>query len=157
MTIVRIYRSVQSSPNLCVNYFSVPESLKVVLAASRVSPDEAEDAGGLTPGKDDNEVWRNPAPQIMPFLGLTEHSAWIKIVRSSRPSLQSSSIRFFSDNPIHRKDDLRLRIQQRIRKPEVSRKYLVYFADATPIYQVEGEILADSYLALEKEITKSEN
>ncbi|MBR6414289.1 MAG: hypothetical protein IKS21_06745, partial [Oscillospiraceae bacterium] len=45
---------------------SVPESLKVVLAASRVSPDEAEDAGGLTPGKDDNEVWRNPAPQIMP-------------------------------------------------------------------------------------------
>ena len=52
---------------------SVPESLKVVLAASRVSPDEAEDAGGLTPGKDDNEVWRNPAPQIMPFLGLTEH------------------------------------------------------------------------------------
>ena len=52
---------------------SVPESLKVVLAASRVSPDEAEDAGGLTPGKDDNDVWRNPAPQIMPFLGLTEH------------------------------------------------------------------------------------
>ena len=85
------------------------------------------------------------------------HSAWIKTVRSSRPSLQSSSIRFFSDNPIHRKDDLRLRIQQRIRKPEVSRKYLVYFADATPIYQVEGEILADSYPALEKEITKSEN
>ena len=55
------------------NRTSVPESLKVVLAASRVSPDEAEDAGGLTPGKDDNEVWRNPAPQIMPFLGLTEH------------------------------------------------------------------------------------
>ena len=25
------------------------------------------------PGKDDNEVWRNSAPQIMPFLGLTEH------------------------------------------------------------------------------------
>ncbi|MBR6412999.1 MAG: hypothetical protein IKS21_00120, partial [Oscillospiraceae bacterium] len=50
------------------NVSSVPESLKVVLAASRVSPDEAEDAGGLTPGKDDNEVWRNPAPQIMPFL-----------------------------------------------------------------------------------------
>ncbi|MBR6414333.1 MAG: hypothetical protein IKS21_06970, partial [Oscillospiraceae bacterium] len=48
------------------NNASVPESLKVVLAASRVSPDEAEDAGGLTPGKDDNEVWRNPAPQIMP-------------------------------------------------------------------------------------------
>ncbi|MBR6413135.1 MAG: hypothetical protein IKS21_00810, partial [Oscillospiraceae bacterium] len=35
-------------------FASVPESLKVVLAASRVSPDEAEDAGGLTPGKDDN-------------------------------------------------------------------------------------------------------
>ena len=52
---------------------SVPESLKVVLAASRVSPDEAEDAGELTPGKDDNEIWQNSAPQIMPFLGLTEH------------------------------------------------------------------------------------
>ena len=60
-------------PDLCFRCSSVPESLKVVLAASRVSPDEAEDAGGLTPGKDDNEVWRNPAPQIMPFLDLTEH------------------------------------------------------------------------------------
>ena len=44
-----------------------------VLAENRASPDEAEDAGGLTLGKDDNEVWRNSAPQIMPFLGLTEH------------------------------------------------------------------------------------
>ena len=44
-----------------------------VLAENRASPDEAEDAGGLTLGKDDNEVWRNSAPQIMPFLCLTEH------------------------------------------------------------------------------------
>jgi hypothetical protein len=61
----------EPGPNIF--YSSVPESLKLVLAASRVSPDEAEDAGGLTPGKDDNEVWRNPAPQIMPFLDVTDY------------------------------------------------------------------------------------
>ena len=34
---------------------------------------EAEDAGGLSPAKDDNEGWRKQTPQIMLFLGVTDY------------------------------------------------------------------------------------
>jgi hypothetical protein len=34
---------------------------------------KAEDAGGLTPAKDDNEGWRKQMPQIMQFLGVADY------------------------------------------------------------------------------------
>jgi len=37
------------------------------------SSDEAEDAGGLTPAKDDNKVWRKQTPRMIKVLGLTDY------------------------------------------------------------------------------------
>ena len=37
------------------------------------SSDETEDAGGLTPAKDDNEVWRKQTLRIIKVLGLTDY------------------------------------------------------------------------------------
>ena len=44
--------------------------------------------------------------------------------------------------------DLRLRIQQRIRKPEVGELFVVYLADSTRLYQNEDGFFASSYLAI---------
>lgn len=44
--------------------------------------------------------------------------------------------------------DLLLRIQQRIRKPEVGELFIVYFADSTQLYQNEDVYMVGSYLAL---------
>ena len=44
--------------------------------------------------------------------------------------------------------DLRLRIQQRIRKPEVDELFIVYLADGTQLYQNEDGYFASSYLAI---------
>lgn len=44
--------------------------------------------------------------------------------------------------------DLRLRIQQRIRKPEVDVLFIVYLADSTRLYQNEDGYFASSYLAI---------
>ena len=44
--------------------------------------------------------------------------------------------------------DLRLRIQQRIRKPEVYELFIVYLADGTQLYQNEDGYFASSYLAI---------
>lgn len=44
--------------------------------------------------------------------------------------------------------DLRLRIQQRIRKPEVDELFVVYLADRTQLYQNEDGYFANSYLAI---------
>ncbi len=44
--------------------------------------------------------------------------------------------------------DLRLRIQQRIRKPEVDELFIVYLADSTRLYQNEDGFFASSYLAI---------
>ena len=44
--------------------------------------------------------------------------------------------------------DLRLRIQQRIRKPEVGELFVVYFADSTQLYQSEDGYIVSSYLAI---------
>ena len=65
----------------------------MVLAASRISTDKAEDAGGLSPVKDDNAEWRDPAQQIMPVLGFTNHWFYSSTVSSRKltgrnPSLQ---------------------------------------------------------------------
>lgn len=48
--------------------------------------------------------------------------------------------------------DLRLQIQQRIRKPEVGCLYLIYLADSTPIYQNENGYLLSDYLAVQSMI-----
>ena len=47
--------------------------------------------------------------------------------------------------------DLRLRIQQRIRKPEVGDLFKVYFADSSSIYLNENGYLIGEYLALVKD------
>lgn len=44
--------------------------------------------------------------------------------------------------------DLRLRIQQRIRKPEVDELFIVYLANGTQLYQNEDGYFASSYLAI---------
>ncbi|MBR4655418.1 MAG: hypothetical protein IKO68_02315 [Oscillospiraceae bacterium] len=44
--------------------------------------------------------------------------------------------------------DLRLRMQQRIRKPEVNSVYDLYLADSAVIYQGDDCLIASSYLAL---------
>lgn len=44
--------------------------------------------------------------------------------------------------------DLRLRIQQRIRKPEVGELFVVYLADSTQLYQSEDGYIVSSYLAI---------
>ena len=44
--------------------------------------------------------------------------------------------------------DLRLRMQQRIRKPEVDELFVVYLADSTQLYQNEDGYLVSSYLAI---------
>ena len=44
--------------------------------------------------------------------------------------------------------DLRLRIQQRIRKPEVDELFVVYLADSTQLYQNDDSLIAGSYLAI---------
>lgn len=44
--------------------------------------------------------------------------------------------------------DLRLRIQKRIRKPEVDELFIVYLADGTQLYQNEDGYFASSYLAI---------
>ena len=44
--------------------------------------------------------------------------------------------------------DLRLRIQQRIRKPEVYELFIVYLADGTQLYQNEDGYLVSNYLAI---------
>ena len=44
--------------------------------------------------------------------------------------------------------DLRLRIQQRIRNPEVDELFIVYLADSTRLYQNEDGYFASSYLAI---------
>ena len=46
------------------------------------------------------------------------------------------------------KGDLRLRIQQRIRKPEVGEQYDLFLADNTTVYQDETGYIASSYLAI---------
>lgn len=46
------------------------------------------------------------------------------------------------------KGDLRLRIQQRIRKPEVGEVFTVYLADSAMLYQSEDGFVASSYLAI---------
>lgn len=48
--------------------------------------------------------------------------------------------------------DLRLRMQQRIQKPEVGCLYLIYLADSTPIYQNENGYLLSDYLAVQSMI-----
>lgn len=44
--------------------------------------------------------------------------------------------------------DLRLRIQQRIRKPEVGELFVVYLADSAQLYQSEDGYIVSSYLAI---------
>ena len=44
--------------------------------------------------------------------------------------------------------DLRLRIQQRIRKPEVGEQYDLFFADNTTVYQDETGYIASAYLGI---------
>lgn len=44
--------------------------------------------------------------------------------------------------------DLRLRMQQRIQKPEVDELFIVYLADSTRLYQNEDGFFASSYLAI---------
>lgn len=44
--------------------------------------------------------------------------------------------------------DLRLRIQQRIRKPEVDESFAVYLADSTKLYQSEDGYIVSGYLAI---------
>ena len=46
--------------------------------------------------------------------------------------------------------DLRLRMQQRIRKPEVNSVYDLYLADNAVIYQGDDCLIASSYLALSR-------
>ena len=48
--------------------------------------------------------------------------------------------------------DLRLRIQQRIRKPEINEQFILYLADSTQLYQSEDGYLAQSYLGLSRQI-----
>lgn len=48
------------------------------------------------------------------------------------------------------KGDLRLRIQQRIRKPEVGALYCLYLADDTSAFQGEHGLQISSYYALEQ-------
>ena len=44
--------------------------------------------------------------------------------------------------------DLRLRIQQRIRKPEVGELFMLYLADSTVAYQAESGFIISNYFAL---------
>ena len=44
--------------------------------------------------------------------------------------------------------DLRLRMQQRIQKPEVYELFIVYLADGTQLYQNEDGYLVSNYLAI---------
>lgn len=44
--------------------------------------------------------------------------------------------------------NLRLRTQQRIRKPEVGELFVVYLADSTQLYQSEDGYIVSSYLAI---------
>lgn len=44
--------------------------------------------------------------------------------------------------------DLRLRIQQRIRKPEVGVLYHLYLADSAAVYQSDGVIIVEHYYVL---------
>ena len=44
--------------------------------------------------------------------------------------------------------DLRLRIQQRIRKPEIGKFFVVYLADSTRLYYSGGELVVSNYLTL---------
>lgn len=53
--------------------------------------------------------------------------------------------------------DLRLRIQQRIRKPEVDEFFVVYLADSTQLYQNEDGYLVSSYLAIIRQYKTEEN
>lgn len=54
--------------------------------------------------------------------------------------------------------DLRLRIQQRIRKPEVDELFVVYLADSTQLYQSEESYFVNGYLAiLRKKYTGAKN
>lgn len=46
------------------------------------------------------------------------------------------------------KGDLRLRIQQRIRKPEVGEVFTVYLADNAMLYESEDGFVVSSYLAI---------
>ena len=46
--------------------------------------------------------------------------------------------------------DLRLKMQQRIRKPEVNSVYDLYLADSAVIYQGDDCLIASSYLALSR-------
>ncbi len=46
--------------------------------------------------------------------------------------------------------DLRLRIQQRIRKPEVGALYCLYLSDDTSVFQSEHGLQISSYYALEQ-------
>ncbi len=46
------------------------------------------------------------------------------------------------------KGDLRLRIQQRIRKPEVGEQYDLFLADNTTVYQDETGYIASAYLGI---------
>ena len=62
------------------------------------SSDEAEDAGGLSPTKDDNKVWRKQAQRIIKVLGLTDYSAlwpptWLFRSRAVAPSLKFMPLR----------------------------------------------------------------
>ncbi len=44
--------------------------------------------------------------------------------------------------------DLRLRMQQRIQKPEVGVLYHLYLSDSTAVYQAEDGLVVSSYYAL---------
>lgn len=46
------------------------------------------------------------------------------------------------------KGDLRLRIQQRIRKPEVGERFDLFLADNTTVYQDETGYIASAYLGI---------
>ena len=46
--------------------------------------------------------------------------------------------------------DLRLRMQERIQKPEVGEAFLLYLADDATIYQNDDCLIVSSYLALER-------
>lgn len=48
--------------------------------------------------------------------------------------------------------DIRIRIQQRIRKPEINEQFILYLADSTQLYQSEDGYLAQSYLGLSRQI-----
>ena len=51
--------------------------------------------------------------------------------------------------------NLRLRIQQRIRKPEVGDVFTVYLADSAMLYESEEEYVVSSYLGITRAVDKA--